>query len=193
MLNFQIFIVFKIHINILEICFYRYQYFQSGRLEGIIVIYFGDFGAVFVYPADQDSVLHVTKDDYTNCKTDSPLDKFTDGHTVYEFKQSGPHYFISGVADHCHKNEKLLVVVMADRSNHSSNGTAVSPPSPAPAGEESPSPPSPSPSEESSPPSPGSEAPSEVSDHPKNGAHSMAVNVVGIVVILVGSLLAFAI
>ncbi|KAL8506158.1 hypothetical protein ACS0TY_017141 [Phlomoides rotata] len=152
---------------------------------------------LFVYPADQDSVLHVSKDDYSNCKTDSPLDKFTDGHSVYEFKQSGPHYFISGVAEHCHKNEKLVVVVMADRSNHSSNGTAaapppeaVSPPSPAPAGE---SPPSPAPSDDSSPPSPGSEAPSDESSHPKSGARSLVANLVGIVVILVGSSLAFVI
>ncbi|KAG8365048.1 hypothetical protein BUALT_Bualt18G0062500 [Buddleja alternifolia] len=71
---------------------------------------------LFVYAADKDSVLHVTKDDYTNCNTAAPLEKFTDGHTVIKFNESGPHYFISGVADKCQKNEKVHVIVMADRN-----------------------------------------------------------------------------
>ncbi|KAK4439831.1 Early nodulin-like protein 3 [Sesamum alatum] len=83
---------------------------------------------LFVYDADHDSVLHVTKDDYTNCNTAAPLEKFSDGHTVFTFNQSGPYYFISGVADNCHKNEKLVVVVMADRSQRNSNQPASSPP-----------------------------------------------------------------
>ncbi|KAK6154407.1 hypothetical protein DH2020_008655 [Rehmannia glutinosa] len=135
---------------------------------------------VFTYAADKDSVLLVTKDDYTNCNTKAPLQKFTDGHTVFKFTQSGPHYFISGVDDNCHKNEKILVVVMADRSkNNNSNGTVAtpspSPPAPAPAGEKSPSPssvvefnPTPAPAQESSP--------------PKNGASSGVTGVVGTIV-----------
>ncbi|KAL3639937.1 hypothetical protein CASFOL_014905 [Castilleja foliolosa] len=146
---------------------------------------------LFAYAVGHDTVLHVTKNDYTNCNTDTPLEKFTDGHTVFKFNQSGPHYFISGIADNCHKNEKLVVIVMADRSKN--NGTVttpspsptpdsdkVSPPSPAPAGEESPSPPSPgadmnpipAPSQESSPPK-------------KNSASSMVTGVVGIIVAVV--------
>ncbi|XP_073029061.1 early nodulin-like protein 9 [Primulina eburnea] len=111
---------------------------------------------LFVYVADQDSVLQVNKDDYTNCKTASPIAKYNDGNTVIKFNQSGPHYFISGVDDNCHKNEKLVVVVMADRSKHSSApAVEMSPPSPAPSGEESPSPPSEAPSQEASPPNNG--------------------------------------
>ncbi|KAL0320772.1 UNVERIFIED_CONTAM: Early nodulin-like protein 1 [Sesamum radiatum] len=88
---------------------------------------------LFVYAGDKDCVLHVTKDDFTNCNTAAPLEKFTDGHTVFKFNQSGPHYFISGVTDNCHKNEKLVVVVMADRSKNYSNGTVPSsPPAPTP-------------------------------------------------------------
>lgn len=100
--------------------------------------------AVFDYAADQDSVLYVTKDDYTNCNTANPIQKYNDGHTVYKFNQSGPHYFISGVADHCHQNEKLLVVVLADRTNKTGNSPPPpeSIPSPAPEGQASPSPPS---------------------------------------------------
>ncbi|WOG92065.1 hypothetical protein DCAR_0311322 [Daucus carota subsp. sativus] len=99
---------------------------------------------VFNYPADQDSVLYVTKDDYDNCNTANPIKKFTDGHTVYKFSQSGPHYFISGNEEHCHKNEKLVVVVLADRSNKKGNSPppAGSNPSPPPTTEESPDTPS---------------------------------------------------
>nr|XP_027062619.1 early nodulin-like protein 1 [Coffea arabica] len=71
---------------------------------------------LFVYPGDKDSVLYVTKEDYNNCSTDRPLQKFTDGHTVFNLNHSGPYYFISGVKDNCLKNEKIIVVVMANRS-----------------------------------------------------------------------------
>ncbi|KAK4420741.1 Early nodulin-like protein 1 [Sesamum alatum] len=151
---------------------------------------------MFVYAGDKDCVLHVTKDDYTNCNTAAPLEKFTDGHTVFKFNQSGPHYFISGVADNCHKNEKLVVVVMADRSKNYSNGTVpssppapspeVSPPSPAPAGEESPSPPS---GVEINP----SPAPSQESSPPKNGASSFALGVFGTIAAFLGSSLVLAV
>lgn len=84
---------------------------------------------MFVYDGKHDSVLHVTKEDYTNCNTASPLKKFSDGHTLFDLTQSGPYYFISGVAENCRKNEKLVVVVMADRSNHKSDDDTPSPPS----------------------------------------------------------------
>ncbi|KAL0406905.1 UNVERIFIED_CONTAM: Early nodulin-like protein 1 [Sesamum latifolium] len=127
------------------------------------------------------------------CRT---LEKFTDGHTVFKFNQSGPHYFISGVADNCHKNEKLVVVVLADRSKNYSNGTVpssppapspeVSPPSPAPSGEESPSPPS---GVEINP----SPAPSQESSPPKNGASSFRLGVFGTIAGFLGSSLVLAV
>ncbi|XP_068312126.1 early nodulin-like protein 9 [Pyrus communis] len=112
---------------------------------------------VFNYSPGQDSVLRVTQDDYNNCNTDSPsAEKYSDGHTAFKFNQSGPFYFISGNKDNCLKNEKVLVIVLADRSNR--NATPPSPsnstdmtPSPAPSGEASP-PPTPAP--ETSPPPP---------------------------------------
>lgn len=140
--------------------------------------------AVFFYSGGSDSVLLVNKDDYNNCNTDNPIQKYTDGHTEFKFDQSGPHYFISGVKDHCLKNQKLLVIVMADRRNQSSsnnnNGTAApspsndnsttySPPSPAPSGEEAPSPPA---AVEINP----TPAPSEQQSKPKkNGASSSSL------------------
>lgn len=105
---------------------------------------------MFVYPSGKDSVLHVTQDDYAHCNTAASLAMYNDGHTVFQLNHSGPFYFISGVEEHCLKNEKLVVVVLADRSNASSSSaptpsgpTDIIPlvPSPAPAGQEYPSPP----------------------------------------------------
>lgn len=161
--------------------------------------------AVFFYSGDSDSVLLVNKDDYNNCNTDNPIHKYTDGHTEFKFDHSGPHYFISGVKDHCLKNQKLLVIVMADRKNQSpSNGTAApppsndnstttySPPSPAPSGEEAPSPPPPAAVEINPTP-----APSEQHSKPKkNGASSSSLVVgsffVAPLAAFVGSLLLLA-
>ncbi|KAH6834792.1 early nodulin-like protein 9 [Perilla frutescens var. hirtella] len=112
---------------------------------------------LFVYDANHDSVLHVTEDDYTNCNTASPLETFSDGNTVFQLNKSGPHYFISGVDENCRKNEKLVVVVMADRSNRDSNGAAPPPPSPSDSDEET---------------------PSEESSRPRNGALSAAATTV---------------
>uniref|UniRef100_A0A6M2EQH6 Phytocyanin domain-containing protein n=1 Tax=Populus davidiana TaxID=266767 RepID=A0A6M2EQH6_9ROSI len=100
---------------------------------------------VFDYDASQDSVVQVTKEGYEKCNAEKPLEKFTDGHTVFEIKQYGArYYFISGNRDRCQKNEKMEVLVLADRST---NATA-SPPSPG----SSDMVPAPTPSSEESPP-----------------------------------------
>ena len=104
--------------------------------------------AVFNYPSGQDSVIQVSSQDYASCNTDAYSQKFSDGHTVINLNQSGPHFFISGNKNSCLKNEKLVVIVLADRNNKNTNQT--SPPSP-----NSPSPsPSPSLSTQSLAPSP---------------------------------------
>lgn len=105
---------------------------------------------VFTYPSGQDSVLQVSQEDYNNCNTDHPQHKLDDGRSVFTFKQSGPHYFISGNKDNCLKNEKVVVIVLADRSNNQTNAASPAPPpsgaartnpSPAPEGQAPPSPP----------------------------------------------------
>ncbi|KAK9689125.1 hypothetical protein RND81_09G036800 [Saponaria officinalis] len=124
---------------------------------------------LFVYQASSDSVLQVSKEDYTNCNTNSPISKFNDGHTLFNFNQSGPYYFISGSKDNCNKNEKLVVVVLADRTTK----TPSSPPSPAPSPTTtvaSASPPSPTTTAQASP------APSaEANPPPRNGATSFVM------------------
>ncbi|KAM3222854.1 early nodulin-like protein 3 [Capsicum annuum] len=140
--------------------------------------------------SDKDSVLLVNKADFDNCNTASPIEKYSDGHSVFKFNHSGSYYFISGVHDNCVKNQKLHVVVMADRSHNTKTGASPPPPSvddvppapaPAPAGEEAPSPPT---SSVEIIPTP---APSQESSPPKNGASSIVMSFVGSTAAFVGS------
>ncbi|XP_039012316.1 mavicyanin-like isoform X1 [Hibiscus syriacus] len=91
-----------------------------------------DDSLVFIYTPKDDSVLHVNEEAYKNCCVESPLSSYTDGHTVFSLSHSGPYYFISGNKGNCEKNEKLVVVVLADRSNCSSTTNGTAPPPPAP-------------------------------------------------------------
>ncbi|WRX29076.1 Phytocyanin domain - like 10 [Theobroma cacao] len=83
---------------------------------------------VFVYQPNNDSVLQVTAEAYQNCSTEAPISDYKDGHTVFSLSRSGPYYFVSGNRDNCEKNEKLVVVVLADRSNRSSSTNETAPP-----------------------------------------------------------------
>ncbi|KAF5773864.1 putative Phytocyanin domain, cupredoxin [Helianthus annuus] len=96
------------------------QWAQKGRFQT------GDT-VLFNYQANEDSVLQVTEADYKNCSTASPIAKYSDGHTMITLNQSGPHYFISGVVDHCKNHEKVVIIVLADRSNHTSDTPSPSP------------------------------------------------------------------
>ncbi|MCL7048389.1 hypothetical protein MKW94_028840 [Papaver nudicaule] len=95
---------------------------------------------LFVYKPSQDSVLQVSKEDYDNCNTGSPIAKFEDGNTSFNLKLN------------CRNNEKLTAIVLSDRSKtpppspHTPPPSSPPPPppssppatipSPAPAGEE---------------------------------------------------------
>uniref|UniRef100_A0A1S3YEC4 Early nodulin-like protein 1 n=2 Tax=Nicotiana TaxID=4085 RepID=A0A1S3YEC4_TOBAC len=146
---------------------------------------------LFVYPADKDSVLLVTKEDYANCSTTAPLEKYSDGHSIFNLTHSGPFYFISGVHDNCVKNEKFQVVVMADRSI---NNQTVTSPSSSPSPSTAEVPPAPAPSDEgaTSPPTGSvdinpSPTPSQESSPPKNSACSIVMSFVGSVGAFIGS------
>lgn len=149
---------------------------------------------VFNYPSGQDSVIQVNSQDYASCNTDSYSEKLSDGHTVIKLNQSGPHYFISGYKNNCLKNEKVLVIVLADRSNRNSstNQTTTASPSPStsrlsPESSLFPSPPvgtvgTPAPTQqEAPPPTPGTvttnPTPAPVSEPPPpNAASSIFVS-----------------
>ncbi|TVU08563.1 hypothetical protein EJB05_41972, partial [Eragrostis curvula] len=71
---------------------------------------------LFAYPKETDSVLLVEPAAYNACNTSSYDNKFDDGNTVFTFDRSGPFFFISGNEANCRANEKLIIVVLADRS-----------------------------------------------------------------------------
>ncbi|KAG8074874.1 hypothetical protein GUJ93_ZPchr0006g44747 [Zizania palustris] len=100
---------------------------------------------LFVYPKETDAVLVVDQGAYDACNTSAFAGRFDDGSTVFTFDRSGPFFFISGSEANCRAGEKLVVVVMADRSG------SHTPPAP---------PLTPMPSPASSPPSPAMMPPS---------------------------------
>ncbi|OEL26467.1 hypothetical protein BAE44_0012512 [Dichanthelium oligosanthes] len=87
--------------------------------------------AAFTYQPGNDSVLLVDQRSYDACDTAAPVDTFADGSTVFTFTRSGPFYFISGNKDNCNRGEKLIVVVMGERS---AVGNATEPLAPSPNG-----------------------------------------------------------
>ncbi|OVA06887.1 Plastocyanin-like [Macleaya cordata] len=72
---------------------------------------------VWKFDAKKDSVLRVTKEDYSTCNGTNPIAEYTNGNTKVELDRSGPFYFISGVKGNCEKGQKLIVVVMSSRRN----------------------------------------------------------------------------
>ncbi|KAJ4980477.1 hypothetical protein NE237_031314 [Protea cynaroides] len=154
------------------------QWAESKRFQ------IGD-SLLFVYPADKDSVLQVKKEDYDSCNSTSPIASFKDGNTAFKFDKNGPYYFISGVPENCKKNEKIVVVVMADRRNTSSNTnqtSMASPPSPSGYIENAPVP---SPAMENAP-SPSMEISPSTPPH-RSGASSMFVNAIASIGAFAGS------
>ncbi|KAF0902279.1 hypothetical protein E2562_015504 [Oryza meyeriana var. granulata] len=99
---------------------------------------------LFLYPKETDTVLVVDQGAYDACNTSASFagGRFDDGSTVFTFDRSGPFFFISGNEANCRAGEKLIVVVMADRSGRHTPPPAVPPPV------------APMPTPESSPPSP---------------------------------------
>ncbi|XP_043692264.1 early nodulin-like protein 3 [Telopea speciosissima] len=130
---------------------------------------------LFDYSADKDSVVQVKKEDYDSCNSTSPIKSYTGGHNSITFNKNGPYYFISGVQENCQKNEKMVIVVMADRSNRSSTTnqtTSASPPSPSGYIENAPAP---SPVTEIAPSTPSVESPTSPTP---SGASSMFVSAI---------------
>ncbi|KAG4971918.1 hypothetical protein JHK85_038339 [Glycine max] len=137
--------------------------------------------------------------------------KFSGGHTVIKLNQSGPHNFISGNKNSCLKNEKLVVIVLADRNNKNTNQTSPPSPSspapspslltqslaplPAPSQQQVPPPPSPvaaPPQQEAPSPATSNPTPAPVSDQPSpphNDASSILFNFAGSVGAFIASVL----
>ncbi|WOL10046.1 early nodulin-like protein 1 [Canna indica] len=72
---------------------------------------------LFLYPPSQDSVVQVTERAFNSCSVEDPILRLDDGNSGFNITAPGYYYFISGVAGHCEKNQKLVVAVS------SANGT----------------------------------------------------------------------
>ena len=68
--------------------------------------------------------------DYKKCNSTHPIFFSNTGNTVYQLDESGPYYFISGVAEHCHKGQKMIVKVMTPEASSSRSGSTSSSTSP---------------------------------------------------------------
>ncbi|CAA0808653.1 early nodulin-like protein 1 [Striga hermonthica] len=83
---------------------------------------------VFKYEKGHDSVLVVNRNDYAKCNKENPAKTLKNGRSRFEFRKSGPFFFISGHDQNCEKGQKLEIVVL---SRHHRNRTYLPTPSPA--------------------------------------------------------------
>ncbi|XP_058724935.1 early nodulin-like protein 14 [Vicia villosa] len=85
---------------------------------------------IFNYETGKDSVLQVSKEDYTSCNISNPIKKYNDGKTKVRFDHSGSYYYISGEKGHCEKGQKVIVSVISPRSPSVGPVSPASAPSP---------------------------------------------------------------
>jgi len=138
-------------------------------------------------------VLLVTKENYNTCNIKDPIRTLSEGNSEYKFERSGPHYFISGDAEHCKQGQKLIVVVLAVRPKKSPpEPTPVLVPAPAPVVSSTPAPapapqpsaPAPAPASQSPAPEPcTTDSPAPAPAQERSGASKVAGYSVGGVVI----------
>lgn len=61
----------------------------------------------------KDSVMEVSKQDYTGCNSTRPNFFSNSGNTVYTLDRSGFFFFISGATGHCEVGQRMIVWVVA--------------------------------------------------------------------------------
>ena len=60
----------------------------------------------------KDSVLVVTAEEYDKCHSAHPVFFSNNGATVFKLDKPGLFYFISGVAGHCERGQKMIIKVL---------------------------------------------------------------------------------
>lgn len=60
----------------------------------------------------KDSVMVVTSEEYEKCRSSHPLFYSNNGDTVFKLDRPGLFYFISGVAGHCQRGERMIIKVL---------------------------------------------------------------------------------
>ncbi|KAJ0977324.1 hypothetical protein J5N97_012798 [Dioscorea zingiberensis] len=69
-------------------------------------------GDTINFKYEKDSVMVVGEEDYDKCDSAHPVFFSNSGNTVFSFDRSGMFYFISGIAEHCQKGQKMIIKVM---------------------------------------------------------------------------------
>ncbi|KAI3985619.1 hypothetical protein MKX01_033902 [Papaver californicum] len=75
----------------------------------------------------KDSLLVVTDSEYEKCRSAHPIFFSNNGDTVYKFERSGLFYFISGVAGHCERGQKMIIKVLENETPPPSGNTTDTP------------------------------------------------------------------
>ncbi|KAG0483295.1 hypothetical protein HPP92_011379 [Vanilla planifolia] len=61
----------------------------------------------------KDSVMQVTEEDYSKCRSTHPIFFSNNGKTEVGLDRPGPFYFISGAEGHCERGQKVIIKVIA--------------------------------------------------------------------------------
>ncbi|CAM8978802.1 unnamed protein product [Rhodiola kirilowii] len=136
---------------LLLLCFISSQHifvsaleFQVGGIDGWIVPpendtnYYNNWasknrfrlGDMINFKYKKDVVMEVRERDYKTCNSTHPLFFSNTGNTVYKLRSKRAYYFISGVAGHCERGQKVIIKVLAadeayDDGSDSSAGLAL--------------------------------------------------------------------
>ncbi|KAK3006963.1 hypothetical protein RJ639_016003 [Escallonia herrerae] len=65
----------------------------------------------------KDSVMEVTPIDYERCNSSYPHFFSNNGDTIFKLNHTGPFYFISGVAGHCERGQRMIVKVISQQKD----------------------------------------------------------------------------
>lgn len=68
-----------------------------------------------------DSMMVVDEDAYDDCNSEKPIFYANNGKSVVRLDRPGLFYFISGVAGHCKKGQKMIVKVLGQSSSPESS------------------------------------------------------------------------
>ncbi|XP_060676350.1 early nodulin-like protein 5 [Ziziphus jujuba] len=84
----------------------------------------------------KDSVMEVTEEEYGKCHSTHPLFFSNNGETVFKLDRPGFFFFISGVAGHCQRGQKMIIKVLepeianppqAQNQKHNSSALGIMP------------------------------------------------------------------
>lgn len=66
---------------------------------------------VFKYKKNKAGVFQVSKKSYRKCRKSSPIQKMSNGNSVFRMTEAGRFYFISSKRSKCKKGQKLQIDV----------------------------------------------------------------------------------